>query len=54
MLACSEVTSVKEDGTLVVIEPTIGIGTSTVSVIVPPLPSGKETSCGSPVTFVTV
>ena len=54
MLAWSEATSVKLGGATVVSEPTIGIGTSTVLVTVPPLPSSKVTSCSTPVTFLTV
>ncbi len=52
--AAFDVTSVKFDGAVVVIVPTIGIGTSTFLVTVPPLPSGKVSSCFSPVTFLTV
>ena len=39
---------------MVLTEPTIGIGTSTVLVTLPPLPSSKVTSWGTAVTFLTV
>ncbi len=40
MLACFDRTSVKLAGATVVSDPTIGTGTSTVLVTVPPFPSG--------------
>ena len=45
MFAWSDATLVKLGGATVVSEPTMGTGTSTVLVTVPPLPSGNDTSC---------
>jgi hypothetical protein len=54
MLACLEVTLRNVSGVSVLRLPTIGIGTLTVLVTLPPLPSSKVSAVGTPVTFSTV